>query len=258
MHSKDVGFRLKRIREKLGLTQEAIQDASQEIARTEGRPDFAIRHSHLSVIENANSIPNIFKLFSLCAIYHLDLTEVLGWYGLHIEKLAKYQDLVKIENTRLVNMRVELMQGGKTMVAPSRLDPSFDPLNTNFLSRMVQTWKEVPVGLVARLDMKHRAYAFVGLNDYMMYPLIKPGSFVELDVNRKTISSEGWKSEFERPIYLLETRYRYSICWASKVKDRLHLIPHPLSPCKPETLKYPDEVDVVGQVIGVTMRLVPS
>lgn len=258
MHSKDVGFRLKRIREKLGLTQETIQEASREIAKAEGQPDFAIRHSHLSVIENANSVPNIFKLFSLCAIYHLDLTEVLGWYGLRLEKLAKYRDLVQIENTRLLNARVELMRGEKTLVVPSRLDPSFDNLKTGFLTRLVKAWKEVPVGLLARLDMKRHAYGFVGLNDYMMFPLIRPGSFVELDVNRKTISSEGWKSEYERPIYLLEMRHRYAVCWASLAKDRLHLLPHPLSPCKPETLKYPDEVDVVGQVIGVTMRLVPS
>ncbi len=258
MRSLEVGFRLKKIREKLGLTQEAIQEASMKIASAEGNPQFALRHSHLSVIENSNSVPNIFKLFSLCAIYHLDLNTVLVWYGLSPDKLVCYRDLVKIDRTHLLNVNVELLEEGRTVQVPARLDPSFDATQTSFLARLVQAWKEVPVGLLARLDMRRHAYGFVGLEDYMMFPLLKPGSFLELDVKRTTISSEGWKSEFDRPIYLLELRDRYAVCWASLDKDRLHLIPHPLSPCKPEIVAYPDEVDVVGQVVGVTMRLVPS
>ncbi len=258
MTSKDVGFRLKRIREKLGLTQEAIQDASQEIAQSENNPDFAIRHSHLSVIENSNSVPNIFKLFSMCAIYKLDLTEVLSWYGLSKERLAKYHSLAKIERTHLMNASLELLKPGKNVVVPARLDPSFDLQRTSFLTRLAQAWKEIPVGLLARMDLRNRAYGFVGMNDYTMFPLLRPGSFVELDVNRNTIISEGWKNEFDRPIYFLDLRNRCVVCWASVVKDRLHVLPHPLSPCKPDTVLYPDEVDVVGQVVGVTMRLLST
>lgn len=258
MHSQDAGFRLKNVREKLGLTQEAIQKASLEIARMEANPQFAIRHSHLSVIENSNSIPNIYKLFSLCAIYRLDILEVLSWYGLSHEKISKFYDVVDVETTHPISMNLELTHPGKTMLVPARLDPSFDALQTSFLTRLVQAWKDVPIGLLSRLDLRNHAYGFIGLNDYMMFPLLKPGSFVQVDVKRITISREGWKSEFERPIYLLELRDRYACCWCSVVGHRLHLLPHPLSPCKPEIVVYPDEVDVVGQVVGVTMRLLPA
>lgn len=256
--STDVGFQFKKIREKLGLTQAAIQAASLEIARAEGNPQFAISHNYLSIIENSDSIPNIYKLFSLCAIYRLDLMEVLGWYGLSQDKFEKFQALSKIEATHLLPLKVQMTQGGKMMEVPARLDPSFDPLQTNFLTRLAQTWKEVPIGLLARLDLRHHAYGFIGLHDYMMFPLLKPGSFVQVDVKRSAVASAGWKSEYDRPIYLLELRDRYACCWCSVVDHRLHLVPHPLSPCKPQTVGYPDEVDVVGQVVGVTMRLVPA
>lgn len=161
MSPSDVGFRLKKIREKLGLTQEAIQEASLEVARREGNSQFAIRHSHLSVIENSNSVPNIFKLFSLCAIYRLDMNEVLRWYGISTEKLSSLQSVVKVEKTHLMNLNVEIVREGKTLVVPARLDPSFDALQTNFLTRLVQAWKEVPIGLLTQLDLRNHAYGLI-------------------------------------------------------------------------------------------------
>ena len=255
MRSHDAGYQLKKIREKLGLTQEAIQAASLEIARTERNPQYAIRHSHLSVIENANSIPNIYKLFSLCAIYQLNLTDVLRWYGLAHEMTAKFRKLVRVDKTHRLTLNHGLSRSERTRPLPALLDPSFDPQTTSFLSRLVKTWKEVPLGLLTQLDLKKHAYFSIGLDDFMMFPMIKPGSLVQVDVKRNKISREGWRNEFERPIYLLELRDRYACCWCSLVKDRLHLVPHPLSPCKPETVAYPQGVDVVGQVIGVTMRI---
>ncbi|MDD5542212.1 MAG: helix-turn-helix transcriptional regulator [Acidobacteriia bacterium] len=258
MAPSDGGFRLKKIREKLGLTQEVIQEASLEIAHREDNPQFAIRHSHLSIIENSRSVPNIYKLYSLCAIYRLDIDEILGWYGISTEKLKALQAVVKVDKTHLVNLRVEMIQQGKTLAVPARLDPSFDPRHTNFLTRLVQAWKEVPIGLLAQLDLKHHVYGFIGLDDYMMFPLLKPGAFVQVDVKRNKIAPEGWASEFDRPIYFLELRDRYACCWCSLEESRLHLIPHPASPCKAKVMSYPAEVTVVGQVVGVTMRLVAS
>jgi hypothetical protein len=33
------------------------------------------------------------------------------------------------------------------------------------------------------------------------------------------------------------------------------LQPHPASMCYPEVFNYPNEIDVLGQVVGVAMRL---
>ncbi len=254
--SQDPGFRLKNIREKLGLTQEAIQKASSRIARVEANPQFAICHSHLSVIENSNSLPNIFKLFSLCAIYRLNLNEVLRWYGLTNERLVHLYSQASIEVTHRLPVSFGANPGRKTALLPDPSDPLLlDKTHTTLLTRLEKTWKEVPLGLLAGLDLRDRAYAFIGRRDFVMYPLLKPGSIVQIDVHRNTISREGWKCELDRPIYLLELRARYVCCWCSLVGKLLHLVPHPLSPCKPETVSYPEEVDVVGQVVGVTMWL---
>jgi len=258
MRSNDTGFRLKKIREKLGLTQEAIQAASLEIARMERNPQYAIRHSHLSVIENNNSIPNIYKLFSLCALYRLDLTDVLLWYGLTRGKTEKFRKLVRVDRTHRLATNMDSSYEGRTVPMPARLDPSFDPRQTHLQTSMVQAWKEVPVELLTRMDLKSHAYFSIGRDYPMMSPMIKPGSLVQVDATRRAISREGWKSEFDRPIYMLDLRDRYVCCWCSLVKDRLYLIPHPLSPCKPEIVRYPQEVDVVGQVVGVIKRLVAN
>jgi hypothetical protein len=34
------------------------------------------------------------------------------------------------------------------------------------------------------------------------------------------------------------------------------LVPYPLSPCAPRTIRVPDEGEVLGQVVGVAMRIV--
>jgi hypothetical protein len=37
----------------------------------------------------------------------------------------------------------------------------------------------------------------------------------------------------------------------------LMLVPHPLSSCAPEVYRFPDEAEIVGQVVGVATRLGP-
>jgi hypothetical protein len=34
------------------------------------------------------------------------------------------------------------------------------------------------------------------------------------------------------------------------------MFPHPLSPCGPKIIRIPDEGEVLGQVVGVAMRIV--
>ena len=43
--------------------------------------------SRLSEIENKGTIPTFYRLYSLCAIYRMDLLEVLEWYGINIGEL---------------------------------------------------------------------------------------------------------------------------------------------------------------------------
>ena len=59
----------------------------------------------------------------------------------------------------------------------------------------------------------------------------------------------------ERPIYFIETREGHTCSWCSLKGDQLILQPHPLSPVPPKMLKYTTEAEVIGQVVGLAMRL---
>lgn len=79
-----------------------------------------------------------------------------------------------------------------------------------------------------------------------------------VDPGLKQVRNSGWNNEYERPIYFVELREGYRCCWCLREGARLILQPHPLSPCAPEVWRCPDEAELVGQVVGVVMRLVAS
>lgn len=82
------GEKLKRIRERLNLTFRDVEQASQQIAGRMGNPEFIIALSRLADIENKGTVPTIYRLYTLCAIYRLDFAEILAWYGAPLDRLA--------------------------------------------------------------------------------------------------------------------------------------------------------------------------
>lgn len=65
----------------------------------------------------------------------------------------------------------------------------------------------------------------------------------------------GWANEYERPIYFVDVRDGYRCCWCQRDGGELFLQTHPLSPSRPELKRIPQEAEIVGQVVGVVMRL---
>jgi hypothetical protein len=93
------------------------------------------------------------------------------------------------------------------------------------------------------------------MDDWLMYPLIQPGSLVLIDETRRKVVNSGWINEFERPIYFLEHRNGYACGWCTLNAAQLVLQPHPSSMCYPEVYSYPDEIEIIGQVTSVAMHL---
>jgi hypothetical protein len=137
---------------------------------------------------------------------------------------------------------------------PLALDPGIDIRKTTFLSRMIQKWGKLPLSLLNGFDLKDHRYAYIGADDWLMYPLILPGSLVVIDEGRRKVASGGWSTEFERPIYFVEHRNGFACGWCALNGTQLIVQPHPASLCPPEVYLYPEEVDVLGQVTGVAMR----
>jgi hypothetical protein len=114
----------------------------------------------------------------------------------------------------------------------------------------------VPVTQIQRLNVRHCQYGYIGLQDYTMYPLLRPGSFVQIDNQQNRMTPSEWRTEFDRPIYFVELRDGYACSWCELRGSQLTLIPHPLSPCATRQLLHPDEAEIIGQVTAVAMRLV--
>jgi hypothetical protein len=96
------------------------------------------------------------------------------------------------------------------------------------------------------------------MDDYSMHPLLRPGSFVQIDNQINRVNASEWRTEFDRPIYFVELRDSYACSWAELKGPQLTLIPHPLSGAPIRQFLYPDEAEVIGQVTAVAMRLVAT
>ena len=245
----EAGQKLKRVRERLNLRFRDVEEASIKIAARRHNDEFVIALSRLADIENKATVPSIFKLYSLCAIYRLDLSEALSWYGISLEALPGDAALIEHERTHLIGFHPE--EGG--VQVPLALDPGLDLSKTVFLSRVIQQWGTLPLILLNKLDLRSHRYGFIGTEDRFMDPLIRPGSLVVVDESRRRIVTSGWTNEFERPIYFLEHRDGYRCGWCSTKEGQLLVQPHPASHCDPEIYLYPEEIEVVGQVTRVSM-----
>lgn len=248
---EEAGQKLKTVRERLNLRFRDVEEASYRIAALHKNDEFCIAISRLADIENKGVVPSVFRMYSLCAIYRLDIAEVLEWYGVELGDMPADARLVEIDRTHTVGFRPS--DQGEVML-PLSLDPNIDLTKSVFLSRAIQRWGRLPLMLLSGYDLKHHTYAYIGTDDWTMYPILQPGSFVLVDEARRKIVTSGWTSEFERPIYFIEHRNGFACGWCSIDNSRIVLQPHPASGCDAQVFAE-NEAEIIGQVTGVAMRL---
>jgi transcriptional regulator with XRE-family HTH domain len=249
---EDAGQKLRRVRERLNLRVRDVEQASLKIAEKYHDDEFAVLINRVSEIENRGLVPTLYKLYSLCAIYRLDFLEVLEWYGISLAALPADGMLADVPSTHPISFQAS---GNGEVLLPLTLDPGFDLRRTTYLSRMIQRWGRLPLLFLETLGLKEHRYAFIGTEDWFMYPMLQPGTFLMIDETVRKIQNTGWSNEFERPIYFLEHRQGYACGWCNLAGDRLILQPHQASNCEPQIYSYPSDIDVIGQVSGIAMRL---
>ncbi len=252
---EEAGQRLRRARERLNLKFRDVEQASQLIAERRGNPEFGVLISRLSDIENQGTTPSLYRLYSLCCIYRLDMNEVLGWYGVPLDSMAADAGMIQIEKTHGINFAAE---DSSEVMLPISLDPGIDLRRTFFVSELVQRWGKLPLALLASIDVKRFRYGFVGTEDWGMYPTILPGSLLVIDDTKRKIQASGWRSLNERPIYFLEHRDGFYCRWCSVKDGAISLISDPASDAPILTFSFPGEIEVIGQVVGVAMSLDPE
>lgn len=246
------GNRLRITREQLGYTMRDVESSSSRIAEKHKNEEYIVPVSRLCDIETKSVLPTIYRIYSLAVIYRLDVHELLSWYGIDLADVSKDHLLSDLPRS---THRIESVSKAKEAKIPVKLDPSFDLRKTTNLGRMIEKWGVVPLAEMQKLSLEDYTYGYVGTDDYTMFPLLLPGSFIQIDESKHEVVDGVWRTEYERPIYFVETREGYICCWASVKGDALILQPHPLSPVPVRVLRRQREAEVIGQIVGVAMRL---
>lgn len=249
----DAGRRLRAERERLRLSTRDVERLSQAIALQRNDSDYYISHTWVADVEAGKFRPKLYKLHSLSLIYQRGLDEILGFFGLDVRQAGKEQGLVDLPHTYLVPPP---SIGAEEMItAPLGLRDKVGLEQTNLVSRMFERWGEVPVLLLQKMDWRTSLYGYIGMEDYTLYPFIRPGSFVQIDGRQTRIKPKGWRNEYDRPIYFVDLRDTYVCSWCEVDGSQLVLIPSPQSRQPARHVRFPGEADIIGRVTAVTMRI---
>jgi hypothetical protein len=117
-------------------------------------------------------------------------------------------------------------------------------------TRILNAWSNVPLLLMRDEDWARGPLVIIGFSDYMMWPLLPPGSLLRLNKKMRTLDDRRWP-EFERPIYLIEHGDRFYCCHAQRKGQVVMLISHAESPCPPITSIPWAEARVRGQLTPI-------
>jgi transcriptional regulator with XRE-family HTH domain len=241
----DPGFRLRQIRERLGLTYRDVQRATLSLSRLHARPHFTVHISRLADIENSGVVPSLHKLYALAVIYHLNPLEISSWYEIPLDGFLR-------DAVSFASPRTHLM-ASSSLPRRGKIGPQIVPDATEFLDRSAAKYDGIDSMLSNEND--HHRYGCIGLRDRRMEPILRPGSLVLVDVSVRRLQESKWSNEYDRPMYFVELHDGYRCGWFHQEGARLAMHPHPLSRCMPESWKTPDDAEIVGRVVGMVTRL---
>src|SRR5262249_7150858 len=157
--------------------------------------EYMIAPSRLSDIETKGIVPSIYRLYSLAVIYRRDPREILSWYGIDLNHAAADLNMIVPPKSHLSTA----LNSASAAEIPVRLDPSFDAHRTANLGRMVEKWGLVPLAYLSKLVNQSYTYGYIGAEDFTMYPILPPASFIQVDETRNRVVEGIWRSEYERP-----------------------------------------------------------
>jgi len=225
--SLEAGIRLKAMRLRVRLSTRDVERLSHQMAQEKKSRDYYISHTWLTDIERGEFTPSIYKLYSLSVIYKRTYDEMLGCFGIHVGDIGQEQAWLTLPRTHLVGGRAGDALAPVDIPAELRSKVPFE--KTNLVSRMFHQWGGIPVSLLPHIDLRHSLYGYVGTRDFTLFPLIRPGSFVEIDAGQKRVDRIVWSNEFDRPIFFVELRDSYACSWCEFREGRLLLVPSPQS-----------------------------
>jgi transcriptional regulator with XRE-family HTH domain len=237
------GQRLKTLRNGRNITVREVEQASRRIAEEKGDKRFCISNGWLAQLENGVSEPNIQKFFSLSVIYRVSYVDLLRLYDVDVDEREKYETIADPSLTQVIS---HLTAGEGQLF--SEIANTNERLDTDL----------IPQSKVIGNHSSEIIYARLGLTDFTLHPMIRPGAILKIDTTQNKLSNDGWHNEYERPIYFIELRGGYACGWCELHGTQLLIIPHHSSQAKVRGFKYPREAEIVGRVIGYTTLCIDS
>ena len=227
------GHQLKTLRNGRNITVREVEHASRRIADVKGDRRFCISNGWLAQLENGASESSIHKLFSLSVIYRVSFLDLIRLYNVDVDEKEKYERIADPYLTQLV-IDDHNAEGG--LLPSARCDNCVE-LAT----------KLVPAANATRDNI---LYGYLGLADFTMYPMIRPGALLRIDTKQTRLSPGAWRNEFERPIFFVELREAYACGWCELQGNQLLVIPHHSSPASVRRFTYSRDAEIVGRVIS--------
>jgi transcriptional regulator with XRE-family HTH domain len=226
-----IGARLRTIRRQWQLSLREVEERSLRFAQEQGNQSYQVSASWLDRLEREEHELTVNKLIALADIYNVPTEQLLRSIYPANSRPALLRQLSS-PNATLLLTEGPLEDQAKYLL-PDTPVPDQTPEETTLI---------------------------LTENSLTLDPMIPAGSIVHIDTQKRAISSRrDWSHEFKRPIYFLMTRDSYVCGWCEldKNSDWLTLIPHPLSPASSRRWKYRTEIENVGRVIVVAIRLAP-
>jgi transcriptional regulator with XRE-family HTH domain len=241
-----IGNKLREARFRWQLSLREVEERSSQLAAQWQNPAYRISASWLDRVEREDRGLSATKLIVLAVIYGLTAEQMIALCPAAAGGTGHELSQVSVPNATLLLSPGPLEQHAKHWLPDSFLtDPLPDA--TTLLPSGPGTLPS------------HYRRGVIGQRDRMLEPMIRGGSVVLIDTQKRAVASrKEWTHEFDRPIYFLITRAGYvsGFCELDKDAEWLTLVPHPLSYETSKRWKYRKEIEVIGTVAGVLMRRV--
>src|SRR5579863_5060683 len=192
--SSDAGERLKSLRVQARMTTRDVEGLSLQVSQSKRNPEYYISHAWLTDIENGKFTPSIYKLYTLSAVYGSRFSDMLGCFGLDLSEVGANQTGINAPVTDLLSSRSSRIRSEANHAVPAS-DNSYLQ-QTVVVSPVSAASHRLPLSMLQYLNSKNKLLGFVGLQDFTLYPLIRPGSFVEINPRQNKIRPAPWTNEY--------------------------------------------------------------
>ena len=239
-----IGGKLRATRLAWKLTLREVEQRSLRLAKQWGNPAYRISASWLDRVERENRGLSATKLIVLANVYSLTPEQMLS---LCPAPGAPSTPLEHISVPNATLLAEGPLENHAKFWLPDTLVTDIPPRATSLLPLEQGTLPE------------HFRRGIIGRQDRTLEPMIRAGSIVLIDTQKRSIASrKEWNHEFDRPIYFLLTREGYvsGFCELDRETDWLTVIPHALSFASNRRWRYRKEIEVIGTVVAATIRRV--